>query len=51
MHTHIWNDELFFPALIANGVTGIRGMFEDIQVAGGWKKKMALGKIDGQWTP
>ena len=47
MHTHIWNDELFFPLLVANGVTGIRGMFENIQIADGWKKKMAEGKIDG----
>ena len=47
MHTHIWNDELFFPLLIANGVTGMRGMFENIQIADGWKKKMDRGKIDG----
>lgn len=47
MHTHVWSDEFFFPLLIANGVTGIRDMFESIRAVEIWKKKMAEGKIDG----
>jgi hypothetical protein len=46
MHTHVWSDEFFFPLLIANGVTGIRDMFESIRAAEIWKKKIAEGKID-----
>ena len=48
MHTHVWSDELFFPLLIANGVTGIRDMFEsNVRSTEVWKKKMAEGKIYG----
>jgi imidazolonepropionase-like amidohydrolase len=47
MHTHVWSDMFIFPLLIANGVTGIRGMFEDVNASNGWKEKMAAGKLDG----
>jgi imidazolonepropionase-like amidohydrolase len=47
MHTHVWSDEYFFPLLIANGVTGIRDMFESVKAAETWKKKIAEGRIYG----
>ncbi|MDX2048256.1 MAG: amidohydrolase family protein [Chitinophagaceae bacterium] len=47
MHTHIWSDEFYFPLLIANGVTGVRGMFEDVKNVAAWRKKIADGKING----
>jgi len=48
MHTHVWSDEFFFPLLIANGVTGIRDMFEtNIRSTETWKRKIAEGRIYG----
>jgi imidazolonepropionase-like amidohydrolase len=48
MHTHVWSDEFFFPLLIANGVTGIRDMFEmNIRSTEVWKKKISEGRIYG----
>lgn len=48
MHTHVWSDEFFFPLLIANGVTGIRDMFEmNIRSTEVWKKKIGEGRIYG----
>lgn len=47
MHTHVWSEDFIFPLLLANGVTGIRGMFEDVDASNGWKKKMKEGTLDG----
>jgi len=47
MHTHIWNDASSFPLLIANGVTGVRGMFETMSNVKRWREKMRKGEIDG----
>jgi hypothetical protein len=48
MHTHIWDDQQFFPLLIANGVTGVRDMFEyNIAVVRNWSKEITAGKKIG----
>lgn len=47
MHTHIWSDEFIFPLLTANGITGVRGMFEEVKNVASWRKKVAEGKIYG----
>jgi hypothetical protein len=46
MHTHIWASSTTFPLLIANGVTGVRGMFEQMSNVATWQKEMASGEID-----
>jgi hypothetical protein len=47
MHTHTWSEEQIFPLLIANGVTGIRGMFDDMSNVKRWRKKINDGEITG----
>lgn len=47
MHTHNWNSEQFFPLLIANGVTGIRDMFGDMNSIKKWREEIYSGKILG----
>jgi hypothetical protein len=47
MHGHIWNDSLFFPLLLANGVTGVRDMFNFIQSIHRWRRDIASGKTIG----
>ena len=41
MHTHVWSDEYFFPLFIANGVTGFRDMFMDVESLREWKKNIS----------
>lgn len=47
MHTHTWNDATTFPLLIANGITGIRGMFDEMKNINQWREKMAAGTTTG----
>lgn len=47
MHTHVWNDATTFPLLIANGVTGIRGMFESVYSVNKWRENINKVKIVG----
>jgi hypothetical protein len=47
MHTHLWNDSTFFPLLLANGVTGVRDMFNIIESIHSWRKNIASGRIAG----
>jgi Amidohydrolase family len=47
MHTHTWSEEQIFPLLIANGVTGIRGMFDEMGNVKRWRKKISDGEIIG----
>lgn len=47
MHTHVWNDATTFPLLIANGVTGIRGMFENMYGVNKWRENIRNKKITG----
>jgi hypothetical protein len=47
MHTHTWSEEQIFPLLIANGVTGIRGMFDEMGNVKRWRKKINDGEITG----
>ncbi|MBX9784838.1 MAG: amidohydrolase family protein [Chitinophagaceae bacterium] len=46
-HTHIWNDATTFPLLIANGITGVRGMFEDVKNVKKWRENISAGKYAG----
>lgn len=39
MHTHVWAPDYFFPLFIANGITGIRGMFEQSLFANQWRQR------------
>jgi hypothetical protein len=48
MHTHVWGADYFFSLFIANGVTGIRGMFETMFNVNTWKKSAAT---PGSLTP
>lgn len=47
MHTHVWNDASTFPLLIANGITGIRGMFESMYSVNKWREDISKGRITG----
>jgi len=47
MHTHIWNEATTFPLLIANGITGVRGMFEMMNNVNRWREDISKGKIAG----
>lgn len=47
MHTHIWNDATTFPLLLANGITGVRGMFDVMSNVNQWREKIQAGKLDG----
>jgi hypothetical protein len=47
MHTHIWGEATTFPLLIANGITGVRGMFEQMSNVNTWRKEIAAGIISG----
>ena len=47
MHTHIWSDATTFPLLLANGITGVRGMFDVMSNVKSWRENMSKGKIDG----
>ncbi|MEL6852636.1 MAG: hypothetical protein AAFP92_29275, partial [Bacteroidota bacterium] len=44
MHTHTW-DRWAFDLLLANGVTGYRGMFEPMDSVRNWRKEAAHGKL------
>lgn len=48
MHTHVWSADYFFSLFVANGVTGIRGMFETMYNINTWKKDAAT---PGSLTP
>ncbi len=43
MHTHVWKAEFFFPLFLANGVTGFRDMFGNVQQLQSWRKAIADG--------
>lgn len=55
MHAHIWSnspinefrDQLYFPLLLANGVTGVRDMWNDRASVSLWRQKIKEGTIDG----
>jgi Amidohydrolase family len=47
MHTHVWNDATTFPLLIANGIIGMRGMFDDIRNVNNWREKINAGTLAG----
>jgi hypothetical protein len=47
MHTHVWNNATTFPLLIANGITGMRGMFDQMQNINNWRTGISNGKITG----
>lgn len=48
MHTHVWTPDYFFSLFIANGITGIRGMFEQSAFANQWRQK---GITAGELVP
>lgn len=41
MHVHEWNKEVFFPLLIANGITGVRDMFSPLPPVKQWRAEVA----------
>ena len=47
MHVHINTPEIFFPLLVANGVTGVREMFtgHPIQTIREWKMRAGAPRI------
>ncbi len=48
MHTHVWAPDYFFSLFIANGITGIRGMFEQALAANQWRQR---GLTAGELVP
>src|SRR5437762_729489 len=44
MHTHVWYADYFFPLFIANGITGFRDMFGEVDSFRNWKKDLNAGK-------
>lgn len=48
MHTHVWAPDYFFSLFIANGITGIRGMFEQAFTADKWRTQ---GLTPGELVP
>ena len=48
MHTHVWAADYFFSIFIGNGVTGIRGMFEQPVSAKNWQQR---GNTPGDLAP
>lgn len=48
MHTHVWVPDYFFSLFIANGITGIRGMFEQAFFASQWRQQ---GNTAGTLVP
>lgn len=47
MHTHNWTAEHFFPLLLANGVTGVRDMFNNMDSIHKWRKDINEGNLLG----
>ena len=45
MHTHTWNSKNFFPLLIANGVTGIRDMFSNMDSVRFWRRQAKTNEL------
>ena len=43
MHTHVWTADYFFPLFIANGITGFRDMFGEVDSFRSWKKELVTG--------
>ena len=43
MHVHCWSDEDFFPLFLANGVTGIRDMFGQLEELKAWRTNVESG--------
>lgn len=39
MHTHVWVPDYYFSLFVANGVTGHRGMLENITAAANWRQQ------------
>jgi hypothetical protein len=48
MHTHVWAPDYFFSLFLGNGVTGIRGMFEQALFANQWRER---GLTPGELVP
>ena len=46
MHAHNWNRD-FFKLLTANGITGIRGMYDPMDSLPVWRVEIAVGNIQG----
>ena len=45
MHTHVFAPDQMFPLLVANGITGIRDMFDDIRNINQWRNRMRTGSL------
>src|SRR5688572_17210308 len=48
MHTHVWTADYYFTLFIANGITGHRGLLENIFQAREWREQ---GKVKGPMVP
>jgi hypothetical protein len=47
MHVHEWSKEVFFPLLLANGITGVRDMGSPLDQIKQWRAEMASGTLLG----
>jgi len=45
MHTHVFAPDQMFPLLVANGITGIRDMFDYIKNVSQWRNRMQTGSL------
>jgi hypothetical protein len=44
MHVHVSHEDVFFPLLLAHGVTGIREMGNDLDLVRSWQKAIGEGR-------
>jgi imidazolonepropionase-like amidohydrolase len=47
MHVHISHEEIFFPLLVAHGISGIREMGNDFDLIRSWRKAIGEGRLLG----
>jgi hypothetical protein len=47
MHAHISHEEIYFPLLIAHGITGVREMGNDFELIRSWRKAESQGRLVG----
>jgi imidazolonepropionase-like amidohydrolase len=47
MHVHAFDRRMFFPLFLANGVTGVRDMFDPYMQFKEWRKEITAGKYLG----
>lgn len=45
MHVHFWDADVFYPIALANGITGIRDMGDDLDTLAAYRKRIESGEL------